>query len=75
MNPRIWIAMVMLTLGAFVVTGSACPADECEDGEERCNGEQIESCTGGSWGEAEDCDAGMACMTMDSGVEHCMGSM
>lgn len=75
MNPNIWLAMITLTLGAIVVTGSACPADECEDGEQRCASEQVESCVGGVWGAAEDCPEAQGCMTMDSGVEHCMAAM
>jgi hypothetical protein len=75
MNSKIWIAMLTLSLGAFIVTGAACPASECEDGEQRCNGEMVETCASGSWGAAEYCPAGEGCMTMDSGIEHCMGSM
>ncbi|MCO4771492.1 MAG: hypothetical protein KDA24_15780 [Deltaproteobacteria bacterium] len=76
MNLKIWISMAVLSLGAIAI--SACPAaDECEEGEQRCisgDDSQVETCTSGVW-TASDCDTGEACMTMDSGVEHCMGSM
>lgn len=68
-----WMIMALLALGAAAVT--ACPAAECEDGEQQCSGEQIQNCVDGQWGEAEDCETGQACMTMDNGVEHCMASM
>lgn len=73
MSIKTWIAFAALSLGAVGIT--ACATSVCEDGEQACSGDQVQTCVDGQWGEAEDCDAGEACMTMDSGVEHCMGSM
>ena len=68
-----WMMMTLIAGAALAVT--ACPAAQCEDGEQQCSGDQVQTCADGQWGEATDCDAGQACMTMDSGVEHCMESM
>lgn len=74
MSIKTWIAFAALSLGAAGIT--ACATSVCEDGEQQCSGEQIQTCVDGQWGDAEDCaTAGEACMTMDSGLEHCMGSM
>ena len=48
---------------------SACGGGECED---QCSGDQIQRCVDGVLGDAEDCGGGMMCMTMDSGLQHCM---
>ena len=48
--------------------------DECKKDEQRCSGTQIQTCTAdGVWGQAQDCaNEGQKCMTMDSGMQHCM---
>ncbi len=72
-NWTTWMTMALFAIAALVVTACAAPA--CEDGEQQCSDMQVQTCVDGQWGEAEDCDAGESCMTMDSGVEHCMTTM
>ncbi len=65
----------LLTASLFLVALSGCPS-ECAEGDYQCDGEQIQTCVDGEWSDPEDCeDAAEACMTMDDGTTHCMGSM
>jgi len=73
MNLRMILTLAASGLAALALF--ACPASECTDGEERCDGMMIQTCENGTWGEAEECEGTMSCMTMDSGVEHCMEGM
>jgi len=73
MNLRIATTLAASTLAALALF--ACPATECADGEQRCDGEMIQTCEEGAWGAAEACEGTMNCMAMDSGVEHCMEAM
>lgn len=70
-TPMIFIVCCLLSLGV------GCPAAECEDDEQQCSGDQIQTCVDGQWGDAEDCaTAGETCMTMeDTGMQHCMATM
>ena len=76
MNVKIFLSLTTLFLVAAAV--SACPpADACTEGEQRCvSGDDavVETCENGAWVES-DCPTDQNCMTMDSGIEHCMGSM
>ncbi len=68
--PLILMVCWLLSLGA------GCPAAECEDDEHQCSGDQIQTCVDGQWGAAEDCaETGETCMTMDTGLQHCMATM
>ncbi len=68
-------SLILTALAACLfVTG--CPADACSEGDERCEGEQVQVCDAdGAWSDAADCDEGMTCMAMDDGTEHCMAGM
>jgi hypothetical protein len=55
---------------------AACPASECETDEHQCEGmDEIRTCEDGAWSEPEACPTGEECMTMDSGLTHCMATM
>ncbi len=68
---------ILSALSLFALALSGCPSTVCDEGDTQCDGEQIQTCTAdGEWGEAEDCsEMGESCMTMDDGMQHCMGNM
>jgi hypothetical protein len=61
------LLICLALLPACPATGEACT----EEGEDRCEGEMISTCTNGTWSDPVECGAG-GCMVMDSGLEHCM---
>ncbi len=77
MTTSSWFSLASLIVLVGAITIAACPTSVCEDGEQRCvDGDDavVETCEDGAWVQSN-CDTGQNCMTMDSGVEHCMGSM
>jgi len=61
----------IFTFAAWSMT--ACTPAVCETDEAECVGsDQIQHCVDGDWGEVEDCPTDQTCMTMDSGLTHCM---
>ncbi len=61
------LVFVIAALVGCPPTGESCD----EDGETRCEGELVSTCTDGVWTEAVECGEG-ACMEMASGLQHCM---
>ena len=65
--------IMALLLFALALGLMACGDESCTAGEQKCDGMKILTCEeSGTWSEAEECPTGQRCMTMDSGVEHCM---
>ena len=65
------IFSVVMGLGMLVV---ACGDDSpCSTGDKKCSGEQIQTCTDGVWGDAEECPTGQSCHDMPGdSQDHCM---
>ena len=64
--------LVLAIASLFVFAATGCPAPECEDDEQQCDGDLIQTCVDGTWGDAEECPAMESCMEMESGLQHCM---
>lgn len=63
------ISMVL----ALGLTGCGDDDSTCTEGDARCTDGKLQKCTAnGTWGEAEACPEEQHCMTMDSGLTHCM---
>lgn len=70
-----YLLVSSMVISAALLT-SACGdghGDHCTSVEEAmCSGTQIRLCDGAHFGEAQDCPEGQECMTMESGLTHCM---
>ena len=65
-------ARLALVLALFTFPFLTACGAECDDGEQQCVGEQIQTCVDGAWGDPVECEGMMSCMQMDDGVQHCM---
>ena len=72
------ISLTILTTLSLIIGAAGCGdghGEHCTSLEEAmCEGVQIRMCDGAHYGDPQDCPEGQGCMTMESGLTHCMPS-
>ena len=73
MTLRLLMLSLMCGISALTMGCGDGHDDHCSSPDEAiCSGTQIQHCDGEHYGEPESCDEGHGCMTMESGLTHCM---
>ena len=73
MNTRVFLISIAVCTAVLAMACGDGHGDHCSSVEEAiCSGTMIQYCDGQHYGEPEACPEGQECMTMESGVTHCM---